>query len=676
MAGGVTLLLSFNRVVRDGQVVSVVAIGKDITERKKVEDALQASEERYRAIVEDQVELVSRFTPEGIILYGNEAYCNFFGKARNELVGTNWHPVAIEEDIPAIEEKLATMSPDNPIVNIENRVMDASGKIYWIQFSNQGLYNRDGTLREILSVGRDITERKKSEDALQESEAFVNTVLSSMDTHIAAIDKNGTIVVVNDAWSLFAVENGGKLAAISPGVNYIDAVTRSSETGDTSAMQAIEGITSVLSRKSEFFEMEYPCHSPSKNRWFLMRVSPLPREKGAVVMHTEITAIVQAKEEAEAANRAKSEFLANMSHEIRTPMNGILGMTELTLKRGLPEDVREFLQLVQQSGHSLLDIINDILDFSKIEAGKVVLEKSPFDLVKTVEACLKPLRVIAEDKGLAFRYSIAHDVPASVMGDKGRLRQILTNIVGNAIKFTSRGQVEITLSTSESQDSRRPRMLFQIRDEGIGIPQAQIHAIFDKFEQISSSAHIKYGGTGLGLAISKALVEMMNGSIWVESEINKGSTFSFVVELEQVTESQSPPQDSPVELPDAITPLKILLVEDNEINGKFTTYMLKLWGHSVELAVNGQLAIEKLQTEKFDIVLMDALMPEMDGIQATKIIRSGQAGSPDIPIVAQTAYALQGDRERFLAAGMDDYISKPIDLEELQKVLEKVIKKL
>jgi len=537
-------------------------------------------------------------------------------------------------------------------------------------------------------------EKQEAEQLLHQNEENLRSLYSSMNeglcVHEIIYDEsrhpvNYRILEVNPKYeSILGISRNEAINALATSLYrvdkppYLDIYERVARTGEPIAFET------YFAPLDKYFSIS--VFSPKKGRFAVLFTDITERKYTEEELNRLNKTLEQqvldqtkelriAKEEAEAANRAKSEFLANMSHEIRTPMNGILGMTHLALRRELPDEIREFLELIQQSGHSLLAIINDILDLSKIEAGRVTLEYSTFDLVETVQASMKPLRVIAENKGLAFRYFIAPDVRASVRGDNGRLRQILINIVGNAIKFTRCGCVEVTVHTSESKDPTKPRLLFQVRDEGIGISQDRVHAIFDKFEQIPSSAHIQFGGTGLGLAISKALVEMMGGSIWVESEINKGSTFSFVVELEQVTEAPSPPQDSPAKLPDVISPLKILLVEDNEINRLFTSYMLKNWGHDVELAVNGQLAIEKLQTEKFDLVLMDALMPEMDGIEATKIIRSGQAGSPDIPIVAQTAYALQGDRERFLAAGMDDYISKPIDLEELQNILIKIMKK-
>ena len=299
----------------------------------------------------------------------------------------------------------------------------------------------------------------------------------------------------------------------------------------------------------------------------------------------------------------------------------------------------------------------------------VTLKNEPFDLGMVLKSTLKPLEMIAQEKGLTLDFSIDPGVPELVAGDNGRLRQVLTNVVGNAIKFTPTGSVIIRVGLAETTPPRRHRLLFVVRDEGIGIPQDMFQSIFKDFEQISSSAHIKYGGTGLGLSISKSLVEMMGGTIWVESELDKGSTFSFVVEFDEFGEKGAVAEASPPQRQDVVVPLKILLVEDNEINSLFANHLLQAWGHAVEIAEDGQQALEKLRIKRYDLVLMDALMPVMNGEQATKMIRSAQAGDPDIPIVALTAFAMTGDREKFLAAGMNDYIAKPVDVDELKKVI-------
>jgi two-component system CheB/CheR fusion protein len=383
--------------------------------------------------------------------------------------------------------------------------------------------------------------------------------------------------------------------------------------------------------------------------------------------------LLKAKEEAERANRAKSEFLANMSHEIRTPMNGVLGMTELALQAAPPERVREFLQMAKLSGQNLLGIINDILDLSKIEAGKVEIEKRPFDLRVAIESTLKPLMVEAGKKGLEFIYSFDPEISGLVVGDSGRFRQVLTNIVGNGVKFTEHGRVAVSVNLAEVVSPGSLHILFMVKDDGIGIPQDNLGAIFTPFTQAGGSAHIKFGGTGLGLSISKDLVELMGGRIWAESEPGQGSTFYFTVVFDVAKEE---PEASTSAQPQPLLQgerFKILLAEDNLVNRILAVELLQMRGHQVEAVENGREALEKLRREKFEVVFMDVRMPEMGGEEATRRIRAGEAGDPAVPIVALTAHALKGDRNRILLMGMDDYITKPIDLEELDKVLAKVM---
>ena len=367
---------------------------------------------------------------------------------------------------------------------------------------------------------------------------------------------------------------------------------------------------------------------------------------------------------AEAANRRKSEFLANMSHEMRTSMNGILGMTELALATELDARQHEYLGIVKSSADALLNIINDILDLSKIEAGKFTIERLPYALRPVVEGVIQLMSAQARDKGLTLSWAIAPDVPEIVLGDGNRLRQVLLNLLGNAIKFTASGEVDLAVSLLCDADGC-VRLQFAVTDTGPGIGPEQQCRVFEAYEQEDSSTARHYGGTGLGLSICRHLVELMGGRMGLSSEPGLGSRFWFTLPcrreagLAPAPVPATPPLHQPERRSRAS---RVLLVEDHPANQKLALWLLQRQGYQVTLAEHGAEALHLLKTLAFDVVLMDVQMPVMDGLEATRRIREleRQRGHKHHPIIAMTAGAIVGDREKCLAAGMDDYISKPI----------------
>ncbi|MBL8890771.1 MAG: PAS domain-containing protein [Planctomycetaceae bacterium] len=627
---------------------------------------------------------------EGRIEECNRRFCRLLNRELYDLIGLTDYdlfPAELADRYRADDQRVILTR--QPLHQVEQH-RSATDEELFVEVFKCPIFGPEHRVIGIQILFWDVTARQQAEQALDQERYLLHTLLDNVPDSIYFKDRDSRFLRV----SAGLVEKFGL-----SGSHEVIGKTDADFFEARHAKQARADEVKIMTTGRPMVDLiEHETWPDRPDTWCSTTKLALRDHSGSIVGTFGITRditqqkniekeLLEAKEAADKANRAKSDFLANMSHEIRTPMNAILGMTELVLDTPLAPAQRDYLRMVHESGEALLTIINDILDFSKIEAGKLSLDPTEFDFRTSLQDTLRPLNVRAVAKNLELRLEVDSAVPMAVIADLGRLRQVLINLVGNAIKFTSVGEIVVAFHLLEQHGSRA-RLRGSVRDTGIGIPAEKLDSIFREFEQVDASTTRQYGGTGLGLAITSKLIALMEGTVWVESELGNGSIFHFEFEVrlpERGSERQAdhwegiPSAHAPDTVPRRRTGrqprnLKILLAEDNRVNQRLAVGLLERMGHRISVVETGQAAIDACLEEAFDLVLMDVQMPGRDGLDATRAIREAErASGQHVPIIAMTAHAMTGDRQRCLDAGMDEYLSKPIRMTELEEKLSQVM---
>ena len=664
----------------EGRPTSVVATFRDVSSEREGLAALRESEERFRNLANTAPVMVWIIDSERRCTWLNQRWLEFTGRPMAAELGTGWAADAHPDDRQHCLETFARAFDRQQPIEMEYRLRRFDGEYRWFIDTAVPRFDDQGNFFGYIGSCMDITDHKHAAAALVAAHARLEGIIRGTNVGTWEWNVQTGETRFNDRWAEMLGYTLDELAPTS-----IETWKTLAHPDDLTASGA--HIEQHFRGERAYYEFESRMkHKNGHWIWVLDRgqVETWTDDGSPLVMmgtHQDITdqkrteeALRELATRAEQASRAKSEFLATMSHELRTPLNGVIGMAGLLLDSNLDGEQRNYTEVLRRSGESLLGLINNLLDVSKVEAGKLELEALDFELRAWLDDCASLMMARARAKGLELVCTVGDDVPDLLRGDAGRVRQILINLMDNAIKFTESGDVSIGVSLDAPVHDGDVTLRVAVRDTGIGVPADKIGLLFQTFSQIDTSTSRRFGGTGLGLAISKQLAELMHGAMGVTSEEHRGSEFWFTVRLGVRTQDaaahtrDAQPRESTTDLFKGRL-ARILLAEDNITNQQVTLAMLKKMGLSADVVANGAEAVTAVAAMPYDLVRMDVQMPDVDGVEATRQIRQAQAGRPRMPIIALTAYAMQGDRTRCLDAGMDDYLTKPVSPTRLAAAL-------
>lgn len=652
------------RYNRDAEFAGYLATGTDITNERELRDELALSERRLKSIMDSAPVGLFLADPDGNLSYANREFEVITGSDSTLCREKGWTRLLHPADRERFRVVWRDFTQNEAPFDVEYRFLTRALGDRWVKVTAVRLAENCGNSR-FLGVMQDITELKTTERHLEEKRSYLSGIVSANPDLILLMSLDGVYI---DCF----IDPGNDLLEDRDhilGKNVRETLPPHLST------QLLEAVKESI-QTGNIVTIEYELTVRGDLRYYESRISRVSDDKAILIIRNikdrrqAETELVSAKEEAQKASAAKSSFLARMSHEIRTPLNGIVGMSSLLLDTPLSQEQVEFTQTIRHCSEALLTLVNDILDLSKIEAGKLDLEPHPFELLTLIRSAQDMVSGVAMEKKLKIVEQIEPQLPVWVVADSAKIRQILVNLLSNAVKFTAAGEVRLTVKGVRNPDTSW-KLSFVVQDTGIGIPAERHAALFMPFQQGDNSINRRFGGTGLGLAITKSLVEKMGGTVWLESHPDKGTWvfFDILVHEKQGLALSSEPQGLIPCLGNDY-PLRILVAEDNPINQKFALRLLSKLGYRADLVSDGSEAVEATLRRQYDLIFMDIQMPETDGLVATHQIRTRVPLERQPRIIAMTAAAIKGDRERALAAGMNDYLCKPVKIDELVRVLK------